>query len=330
MPRSSSAKALAALAVGASILLFMATSLPVLAADRGSSGSAVPPSHGRAADDGARIIDVQELGERTVDLTIDSPAVGVKKVRLLLPQRFDEAPDARWPVLYLLHGCCGGYAGWTDMTDVEALTADTDLLVVMPEAGAWGWYSDWWNDGAGGPPKWETFHVTELSELLERNWNAGDRRVVAGASMGGLGAMSYAARHPGLFLAAASFSGMLDTRSRSFQPNSAIWGDRTEQEEIWAAHDPISLAPALRDLVLYVSYGDGEHAPSGQIAEDLEQWAAGGLERLLVGGNQAFISRLEELGIAVSVDTGMGTHGWDNWERALARSLPLLLDALDE
>jgi diacylglycerol O-acyltransferase / trehalose O-mycolyltransferase / mycolyltransferase Ag85 len=35
---------------------------------------------------------------------------------------------------------------------------------------------------------------------------------VAGASMGGLGALAYAARHPGLFRAAASFSGIVDTR----------------------------------------------------------------------------------------------------------------------
>ena len=68
----------------------------------------------------------------------------------------------------------------------------------MPEAGQVGFYSDW-RARSGGPSRWETFHLTELRQLLERDWRAGNRRVVAGLSMGGLGAMAYAARHPGMF-----------------------------------------------------------------------------------------------------------------------------------
>ena len=40
---------------------------------------------GEPADSGARIIEVAALDERTVDLTVDSPAGGTQKVRLLLP-----------------------------------------------------------------------------------------------------------------------------------------------------------------------------------------------------------------------------------------------------
>ncbi|MGZ4612514.1 MAG: alpha/beta hydrolase, partial [Kineosporiaceae bacterium] len=146
------------------------------------------------------------MDARTRDLTIQSPALGspygVTLVRLLLPSQYDAQPAVRWPALYLL---CGGggrdQTDWTTYTDVEQLTAQTDLLVVMPEAAAGavdGWYSDWWNSGAGGPPKWETFHLSELRQLLERNWHAGDKRAIAGLSMGGYGAMEYAARQPGM------------------------------------------------------------------------------------------------------------------------------------
>ena len=38
-------------------------------------------------------------------------------------------------MLYLLHGAGNDYTSWTRETDVEALTADLPLLVVMPEAG---------------------------------------------------------------------------------------------------------------------------------------------------------------------------------------------------
>ena len=59
---------------------------------------------GEPADSGARIIEVEELAERMVDLTIDSPAVGVQSVRLLLPAGFDPEADTemRAQALYSL------------------------------------------------------------------------------------------------------------------------------------------------------------------------------------------------------------------------------------
>ncbi|MCA1694304.1 MAG: hypothetical protein LC749_05990, partial [Actinobacteria bacterium] len=40
----------------------------------------------------------------------------------------------------------------TRSTDVAALTAGLPLLVVIPEGGTKGYYSDWFNEGRGGPP----------------------------------------------------------------------------------------------------------------------------------------------------------------------------------
>src|SRR4030095_3335104 len=96
-------------------------------------------------------------------------------------------------------GCCDTYESWTRSTDVEELALLRGVLVVMPEGGPVGWYSDWWNHGEGGPPAWETFHLGELRQLLERGYGAGDSRVIAGLSMGGFGALSYAARNPSMF-----------------------------------------------------------------------------------------------------------------------------------
>ena len=140
-------------------------------------------------------------------------------MRLLTPVGWDDRrPGQRWPVLYLLHGCCGDYTSWTSLTDVASITALRDVLVVMPEAGNTGFYSNWWNAGAGGPPAWETFHLREVRQILERGYGAGHRRVVAGLSMGGFGALSYAARNPGMFRATAAYSGVVDTRSTPRAP----------------------------------------------------------------------------------------------------------------
>jgi diacylglycerol O-acyltransferase/trehalose O-mycolyltransferase len=47
-------------------------------------------------------------------------------VRLLLPRRFSAEPGRRWPVLWLLHGCCDTYESWTRSTDVEQLDGLAD------------------------------------------------------------------------------------------------------------------------------------------------------------------------------------------------------------
>jgi S-formylglutathione hydrolase FrmB len=321
--------------------------IPAPAASPSAAASAPAMSMtaiGAPADDGARIVDVATIDARTRDVTIDSPAVGVVKVRLLLPGRFDAQPSRRWPVLYLMHPAMQSHEFWTTATDVAALTASTDLLVVMPDAGDWGNHADWWNGGLGGPPRWETFHLVELRQILERDWRAGDRRAVAGASMGGYGAMLYAARQPGMFRAAASYSGGLDLLgtcatcdgkpflSKLMEAFGAspdpIWGDPVVQADVWHAHDPKDLAPALGGTRLYVSYGDGTPGPLGASAGP-DQDPTGELEAAFATQNEAFVGRLADLGIPVTVDAYAGRHTVAYWERALHRSLPLLLAALD-
>lgn len=300
---------------------------PARSAQASTGGEA--PSNGPEislpADDGARIVSVEAIGPRAFDLTIDSPAVGTVKVRLLVPAAFESQPSTRWPALYLLHGADNSFLSWTRSTDVVALAEPTDLLVVMPEGGQHGFYSDWWNGGKGGTPMWETFHLTEVRQLLERNWHASDKRAIAGLSMGGFGAMSYAARHPGMFVAAASFSGVLNPYGARWQVGPAIWGSWAAQAELWRAHDPTEQAAALAGTRLYVSYGTGEQGPLDAGPRQ------GDVEAELAPQNEAFVRRLGQLEIPVTVDAyGPGYHSWPYWQRALHDALPMLLAALGE
>jgi alpha-glucoside transport system permease protein len=320
-----------------------ALTLALLTVGMAACTSSQAPQAVGPPDRPARVVATQTLGPRVRDLTVDSPGLGRSaKVRLLLPRRFQAQPHRRWPVLWLLHGCCDTYQSWTRSTDVEELAALADVLVVMPEAGQVGFYSDWRAPGRGGPSRWETFHLTELRQLLERDWRAGNRRVVAGLSMGGLGAMAYAARHPGMFRAAASYSGLLHTRYqgdplpgprmiqdllRTFDEDpDALWGDPRRHGELWAAHNPYDLAPRLREVGLFVSVGNGQPGPLDGPATNgqLQQ-----IEQALHPQNLAFVERLRQLGIPVRFDNyGPGIHNWPYWQRELHRSLPLLLGAL--
>jgi S-formylglutathione hydrolase FrmB len=184
-----------------------------------------------------------------------------------------------------------------------------------------GFYANW----RAGTPAWETFHLVELPRILERRYGAGTLRAIAGLSMGGLGAMDYAARHPGMFAAAAAYSGVLhplqDPRfwlglfSANTRDPDAIWGDPRADRAEWAAHDPTELAARLRGTRLFVASGNGRLGGKRDP-----------IETTVYGESRAFVTRLRALRILVRTDFyGPGTHDWPYWQRDLKRSLRLLL-----
>lgn len=291
-----------------------------------------------ASADTAQVISARQLDDRLVELTVRSPAVGRDVgVRLLLPPDYDRYPKKRWPTLYLLHGCCDGdtgYRSWTDNTDVEELSARTNILIVMPEGGPVGFYSDWLSG-----PAWETFHLKEVRRIVERDYRSGSRRAVAGLSMGGFGALSYAGRHPGFFRAAASFSGvvhptfrgpegtqpLLDLIASTGADPLGLWGDPVADADIWAAHNPFNLAPRLRGTKVYISSGNGQPGPL-----DPPDAAFDGLEQALNEQGVLVADQLRRYGVAVRTDFyGPGRHTWPYWERALHRSFPMLVRAVN-
>jgi S-formylglutathione hydrolase FrmB len=281
----------------------------------------------------ATIVATARVSDRIRDLTVDSPAVGSRvDVRLILPPEFDAQPSRRFPVLYLLHGCCDTPESWTRSTDVERLVADAGVLVVMPEGGPAGFYSDWLSG-----PHWETFHVVELWQILQQRYRAAGARAVAGLSMGGLGALDYAARHPGAFRAAASFSGIVHTRLSAAESDgyvglvrdqggdpARLWGDPVTDAAVWAEHNPYDLAGRLRGVPLFISAGDGEPGPL-----DPPGTAPDSIERSIHAENVAFAGHLRALGVPAHIDLyGAGTHSWPYWQRELHRAWPMLRAAL--
>lgn len=289
---------------------------------------------------GVELIAVTDVGERLVDLTVRSEALGGRevKVRLLTPDGWDERRQGqKWPTLWLLHGCCGDYTAWTKVTDVENFPELRNVLVVMPEAGWNGWYSDWWNQGSGQGDDWETFHTKELPRLLEKQFGASSNRAVAGLSMGGQGALLYAARHPGMFRAAASFSGsvnplntpesskrLMNFFARDGNDPTNVWGDPVAQRDIWEQHDPYYLAKRLTRIPVYLATGDGTPGPFDTAGTH------DALEADFARQNEALAARMRELGARRLTTNfyGPGQHKWGYWERELRASLPLLLDAM--
>ena len=237
---------------------------------------------------------------------------------MLLPRGYSRS-TRRYPVLYLLHGAVDDYRSWTTKGDAEALTAGLPLIVVMPDTGPIGGYVDWLRGGN----RWETFHLTKLVPWIDRRYRTEGRRAgraVAGLSMGGFGSLSYAARQPDSFAAAASFSGAVDSVNPAIQAVTPedTYGPFATQEIRWRGKNPVDLAANLRGLRLVLRTGNG--APGGPFG------GADGIEQVVHQAGVTLHGRLRALGIPhVWDDYGPGGHSWPYWQRDLRETLPALM-----
>ncbi|MER6015787.1 alpha/beta hydrolase [Streptomyces bluensis] len=316
-------------------LLLLASSLYGTATAAAIDGADRAP---RPAGTGARITAVRELDARTLDLTVQSRAMeGSVPVRVILPKSWTSEGRRTYPALYMLHGGDDDYTSWTRETDVEELAEDSDVVIVMPDGGKHGYYSDWYV----GTPLWETFHTVELVRLMERTFRTNSSRAVVGLSMGGFGALNYASRHPRMFRYAASMSSYVDLDEpevRDFIRLGStvdgidindVWGDPEQDDDNWQAHNPAARPQAFRGTRVHLSSGNGTPGPL-DAAHETHVIVAGMLaERMLPASLQNFAESLREAGVAVTTDFYKpGTHSWPYWERELHRIWPTVMKVL--
>ncbi|HVA88886.1 MAG TPA: alpha/beta hydrolase family protein, partial [Chloroflexota bacterium] len=254
-------------------------------------------------------------------LTLYSPALhAFTRVNVLLPAGYARSRQ-RYPVLYLLHGFSNSYASWAQDTDLIRFAHSYSIIIVMPDGGN-GWYI---NDANGGP-RWEDYHIHQLIPFIDRHYRtiasrAG--RAIAGLSMGGFGALSYAARHPDLFIAAASFSGALDVEH--LPPLGFGIAAAFGLQDIWprVENSPADLAPNLRALqLLYMATGTGKTGPLDQARGGQE---TGFVEATLYPGFLRTVAALKAAGVTpITRVLSPGTHSWPYWQIDLHRALPLI------
>src|SRR2546428_1691494 len=281
---------------------------------------------------------------RCFDVAVPVPTglvVPDSTVRILLPAGY-ATTRTRYPVLYLLHGAGDRYRTWTEQTDVADFSAQFPLIIVMPDGGhdsEAGWYSDW----ADGSRQWETFHTRVLVRYVDRHFRTlrTRHRAVAGLSMGGFGAMSYAARHRGLFRAAASFSGAVDTRyvepasgvgfnvfhDMFGTPDDRVWGNQVTSEATWREHNPTDRVADLRGVELFIATGTG--TPGGPAGDDPSNPGGYFIEQVIFQMNLSFGRALDAAGVPSHPDfyTG-GYHGWPYSELELHSALPQIVGVI--
>ncbi|WP_344840155.1 alpha/beta hydrolase [Actinocorallia longicatena] len=297
----------------------------------------------KKAPDGARITAYKWVSKnkRQLDVTVKSPALGGQsvKVRLLLPRKWSMKSKRTWPIVYLYHGGHDNYTSWARNTDVETVASKYDAIVAMPE-GANGSYTDWFNGGKGGTPKWESWHIREVIPLMQLNFRASKVRAAIGNSSGGQGAITYAARYSRQFKYAASLSGLLHilkpgvptmlqyVNSGNGQDANAIWGDPVFDRGNWKLHNPYDLAAGLKGTKIFFSSGTTGRPGPGD--PNVDPWDIGLISEAITGGtDQDFHKRLKQLKIPhIAHLYGDGRHNWPAWRREYKFVWPRMMAAL--
>lgn len=225
--------------------------------------------------------------EALKDNKLDDPHI--RNMMVYLPPSYASS-DKMYPTIYLLHGFGGNERSYVDEVG-EAFAVflldsmiETGLLkeiiIVMPDGGNKYGGSFYVNSELTGD--YEDYIVDDLVSHIDVKYRTiGDRsgRAVAGASMGGYGAMTLAMKHPDLFSAVASLSPPLgfDVISHSMIPEiikenpDAMGGPWPDAEQYTSYIYTLSaaLSPNLNYPPFFVDLPF--EYPSGEMIEPVRQ-----------------------------------------------------------
>ncbi|WP_344733747.1 alpha/beta hydrolase family protein [Nocardioides fonticola] len=257
-------------------------------------------------------------------------------VRVLLPVGY-RAPrnrDRRYPVIFLWNGVRNDHDAWTLKTEILRDSRAWPAIFVMPAGGKLeqaGMFSDW----ADGTWDWETYHTQVLVPWVDEHYRTiPGARASAGASMGGIGALNYAIRHPGLFRAVLSVSGLPDTTllaqesvlgTPAERPDlRRVWGDPVLDRANWDAHNPTLHVDALRDVSLFVTCGTGYTGDPNSDAV-----FTGDFEKSLWETHRGFLAQLTAHDVPYRARIAVGgAHNWPYFDPMMRWAIPQIIDLL--
>ena len=249
--------------------------------------------------------------------TVESALLGGPvDVNVYLPAGFDAASDAKYPVVYLLHGLYGTYKDWENLGHMKILVDElvasgeiVPLVIIMPNAGDPDIHNNWngYFNMPGHP--YEDFFFQELIPAVEARYKAfGDKqhRAVMGLSMGGGGSTVYAQRHPDMFSSCYAMSAWLDnSEPRADMPKDKFYLVSKSVRE-HSALDFIDKADEatiekLRTVKWFFDCGDDDY---------------------LLDLSVSLYQKMRDRDLRSELRVRDGWHSWEYWHTALRLSLP--------
>lgn len=224
-----------------------------------------------------------------------------------------EAPAERYRTLYLLHGYLGNYTDWLLKGNVQELSEQYNLAIVMP-SGNNGFYVDQPRSGIRG----SEFIGRELVEFTRKIFPLSDRRedtMIAGLSMGGYGAIYNAFKHSDIFGHAIALSAPIGLERALDASKEPVEMGLTRGYFETLHGDLTKIMETDRNLELFAK----NLLESGRTLPDL--YVACGYNDMLVSENRQFCRYLKAIGFPYFYEEGPGTHEWPFWSSFLRRGL---------
>ncbi|MGL2994036.1 alpha/beta hydrolase [Flavobacterium sp. TSSA_36] len=231
------------------------------------------------------------------------------KAAVVLPNSYSKS-KAAYPVLYLLHGAYGHFSDWLRNTPNKNLVKDLsdqyDLIIVMPEGETFSFYLD---SPINKESQFETFITKEVIQKVDKTYRTiADKRAraITGLSMGGHGALYLSLKHPELFCAAGSMSGVVDVEVMLNRDASAkikqlmqtVFGTQSDNPEIFRAYSVIRMIDLFK-------------------ANKLPLLLDCGVDDFLIEPNRELHRRLVYSKVPHEYTERPGAHTWGYWENAL-------------
>ena len=218
----------------------------------------------------------------------------------------DGSQAASYGVLYLLHGASGRYTEWLEFTNAARYAADYGFITVMPAT-----FVSYTTDMKYGKP-----YFTHLSEELIPLLHAllpiapePEKHLIAGLSMGGMGAFKLGTYRHDYFSAVGAFSSPIDMRATFHEylqgraPGGTDFADAFGDAD-FMAQEPNDIFGMMERL-----HREGVALP--------RYYHACGTEDHTFSHNERAHQRLVEMGIPSTYQTRPGGHTFDFWETSI-------------
>lgn len=166
---------------------------------------------------------------------------------VVLPPDYTAEAQARFPVLYALHGIKAPFACFSEMSPLRQTLRERPMIIACFDGGEAGWYV---NATEQPDSQYETFFFDEFIPHIDaryRTRSEGAARGVTGFSMGGWGAFHFMLKHPERFASVSALSGvfhLLDDAGRLVVATEApelsplrLLGRPEENPEVYRAVD---------------------------------------------------------------------------------------------
>ena len=275
---------------------------------------------------------------------VHSAALGVdKRVSVYLPPSYDREPTRRYPVIIYLHGLFGSETDWLSkggldaVADSLALAGKGEAIIVTPD-GDDGWWTDWAVESSYAAcadtlrtedparycvrthryEQWVTRDLVRYVDSHYRTYAERAHRGIAGLSMGGVGALTLALKHPDLFAATMSHSGVVSVlldESNPFSPPAryvpspdSVRAPATS----WKARLLMALGPSVERWRSYQPANLVEQLQKSGTALPAIRFDCGP-EDALLAENRALHWELQRLKVPHEYGEWPGAHSWRYW-----------------